>query len=81
MKFNNTLTSLRKMNKLTREQLAQKLGVSYSPVSKYESGTREPDFKTLEEISVLFDVTTDYLLGKSDQPHLTEGEAFEEFRH
>ncbi|WP_424475353.1 helix-turn-helix domain-containing protein [Oceanobacillus kimchii] len=79
MKFKDRLTSLRKMNKLSREQLANKLGVSYSTISKYESGSREPDFDTLQEISNIFDVTTDYLLGKSDQPHLSEQEAFEAF--
>ncbi|KRG12146.1 helix-turn-helix domain-containing protein [Lederbergia galactosidilytica] len=79
MKFSDRLSRLRKEKKLSRDDLASKLGISYSTVSKYETGTREPDFKTLEAISDIFDVTIDYLLGKSDQPNLTEQESFEEF--
>ncbi|MEK4150032.1 helix-turn-helix transcriptional regulator [Robertmurraya sp. FSL W8-0741] len=71
MKFNDRLMQLRKEKKLSREDLATKLGVSYSTIAKYESGTREPDLKTLEIISDIFDVSLDYLLGKnSDEDRL-----------
>ncbi|GIO25560.1 helix-turn-helix domain-containing protein [Ornithinibacillus bavariensis] len=72
MKFNNRLQLIRKEKKLSRAELADMLGISYSTVAKYESGTREPDLDTLEKISIIFNVTTDYLLGKSDKSHLTE---------
>ncbi|RFA37068.1 hypothetical protein CAI16_03070 [Virgibacillus dokdonensis] len=81
MNFNDRLSNLRKMHKLSREELAKKLGVSYSTVAKYESGTREPDFNTLDNISLLFDVTTDYLLGRSDQPHLSKEEDITYFKN
>ena len=72
MKFSDRLSKLRNENNLSRDDLAKKLGVSYSTVSKYETGTREPDFKSLEVISKLFGVTTDYLLGLTNDPSLTE---------
>ncbi|ELK47218.1 helix-turn-helix transcriptional regulator [Halobacillus sp. BAB-2008] len=68
MAFSDRLKQLRNRHKLSREQLAQTIGVSYSTISKYESGTREPDFKTLDKMSDYFDVTTDYLLGRSNTP-------------
>ncbi|RST57630.1 XRE family transcriptional regulator [Siminovitchia terrae] len=64
MKFNDRLKFLRKENKFSRDDLANKLGISYSTIAKYESGTREPDFETLEKISNIFEVSIDYLLGQ-----------------
>lgn len=81
MKMNNRLISMRKEKGLSREELSNKLGVSYSTIAKYESGSREPDIEMIGKIANLFDVTTDYLLGRSDQPHLTEEEAFEAFEN
>lgn len=79
--MNKRLVSLRKEKGLSREELSIKLGVSYSTIAKYESGSREPDIEMIDKIANLFEVTTDYLLGRSDQPHLNEDEAFEAFRN
>ncbi|KAB8139072.1 helix-turn-helix transcriptional regulator [Gracilibacillus oryzae] len=68
MSFNKRLSTLRKKHKHSRDDLASKLGVSYSTIAKYETGSREPDFKTLEKISQIYDVTIDYLLGRTDNP-------------
>lgn len=59
------LKQLREKNKLTREELADKLGVSYSTIAKYESNTREPDIETLIELSYLFDVSIDWIVGRT----------------
>jgi transcriptional regulator with XRE-family HTH domain len=40
----------------------------------YEQGKREPDYATLEKIANYFDVTTDYLLGRTDNPKPTGDE-------
>ncbi|SET76751.1 transcriptional regulator [Oceanobacillus limi] len=72
MEFGNRLSYLRKRNKWSRDDLANRLGVSYSTISKYESGSREPGFETLQKISNIFDVTTDYLIGKTDNPNASE---------
>jgi len=62
--WTNSIKFLRKEKKLSRDDLANKLGISYSTIAKYESGTREPDFETLEKISNIFEVSIDYLLGQ-----------------
>ncbi|PKR79212.1 XRE family transcriptional regulator [Halalkalibacillus sediminis] len=77
-KFSNRLRKLREREKFSREQLANKLGVSYSTIAKYESGAREPDFNTLEKLAILFDVSIDYLLGKVDKEKESDFEAMAE---
>ncbi|MCM1054093.1 MAG: helix-turn-helix domain-containing protein [Bacteroides sp.] len=54
---------LRKVRKLTQEELAEKLGVSPQAVSKWENDISCPDIMLLPEIAKLFNVTVDSLLG------------------
>lgn len=65
------LKRLRKDKKLTQEQLGRKINVTKVSISGYENGNRSPDTETLQKIADFFDVTTDYLLGRSDNPVLT----------
>lgn len=61
--FGNRLKTLRKQNNLTQEQLSQRLGLTKSVISAYETGSRMPSYDILIAISRIFKVTTDYLLG------------------
>ena len=61
--FGNTLKTLRLLNNLTQAKLAQRLGVTKSVISAYETGLRMPSYDILISISQIFKVTTDYLLG------------------
>lgn len=61
--FGNTLKSLRIQNNLTQEQLSKKLGLTKSVISAYETGLRMPSYDVLINMSRIFKVTTDYLLG------------------
>ena len=61
--FGNKLRAIRLQNNLTQAQLSQKLGVTKSVVSAYETGLRMPSYDILISISQLFKVSTDYLLG------------------
>ncbi len=61
--FGNRLRAIRLQNNMTQAQLSQKLGVTKSVVSAYETGLRMPSYDILISISQLFKVTTDYLLG------------------
>lgn len=63
--FQSVLKSLRKSFGLTQDELANKLDVSRSTIGMYESGSREPDYETLEAIADFFNVDTDYLLGRT----------------
>jgi len=66
MKFSERLKQLRINNKLTQEELAQKIGLSRHAVTGYENGKREPSIKTILALSELFECSTDYLLGVSN---------------
>ena len=61
--FGNRLKTLRSHNSLTQAQLAQKLGVTKSVISAYETGLRLPSYDILISIAQIFKVSTDYLLG------------------
>ena len=59
---------LRYGRNLSQAQLAKKIGLkSSSTVAAYELGTRSPSLNTLIELSRVFGVTTDYLLGLSEE--------------
>ena len=64
--FDERLKSLRKKSGYTQVSLAETLGVSKGTVAMWETGKRTPDFDTLIRLSDLFDVRTDYILGKSN---------------
>lgn len=56
------IQQLRKERELTQEQLAEKLNVSQNTIAKIESGLRRPSIDFLLEISVFFNVSTNYLV-------------------
>lgn len=62
----NRLKNLRKEKKLLQKELAIELNLSQETISLYESNKREPDYATLQKIADFFNVTTDYLLGRTD---------------
>ena len=66
MNFSEKLLTLRKANNLTQEQLAEKIDVSRQSISKWESGQATPELEKIVALSVVFNVTTDYLLKPSE---------------
>ncbi|MDD3186399.1 MAG: helix-turn-helix transcriptional regulator [Anaerostipes sp.] len=60
------IKELRKEIKYNQYELADYLGVSQQAISKYENGVNEPDSESLYKMAKLFNVSIDYLLGKSD---------------
>ncbi|MBE7135166.1 helix-turn-helix transcriptional regulator [Bacillus paranthracis] len=61
------IRSLRDSKKLTQKMLAEKLRIPNQNLSNYERGFRQPDYETLEKIADFFEVSTDYLLGRTDK--------------
>ena len=59
----------RKEKGLTQKELGDKLGVSASMVAQYENDLRNPKIETAEKIAHVLDVTSDFLLGRVDDPH------------
>ena len=64
--FQERLIEQRKLNKLTQRQVADCLKIAQPSYIRYENGTSEPSLETLVKLADLFDVTIDYLLGRTE---------------
>lgn len=62
----NKLKQLRLENGISQKDLAKHLNVGESTISMWENNQREMDYKTLISISSYFNVSVDYLLGKTN---------------
>lgn len=67
MEFKDMLKYFRKRENLTQSELAEKLGVSTSRISMYETGEREPDFETEEKIADFFNTDLNTLRGRDSE--------------
>lgn len=66
--FQERLKAARDLRKLNQTDLATKAGLPPSSVSHFEAGARKPSFDNLKRLAGALNVTTDYLLGRSDTP-------------
>ncbi|MFV0467245.1 MAG: helix-turn-helix domain-containing protein [Lachnospiraceae bacterium] len=73
MILSEKISSLRKRNGWSQEDLAEMINVSRQSVSKWESGTSIPDLEKILVLSKIFEVSTDYLL-KDDVDSFTPQE-------
>ncbi|MDS1004925.1 helix-turn-helix transcriptional regulator [Clostridium sporogenes] len=64
--FGDRLKDLRERKQLTQNEFASILGIGRTTLSHYELNNREPDFETLEKIANYFDVSIDYLVGRTN---------------
>lgn len=62
------LRRLRENKELTQRKLGMILGVTNGTVSSWERGSRDPDTAVLRKMAELFHVSTDYLVGLTDDP-------------
>ena len=69
MNIGNNIKQLRQQNNLTQEQVAEKLGVSYQAVSKWEHNANTPDIALLPQIANLFGVSIDALFSDNIAGH------------
>jgi transcriptional regulator with XRE-family HTH domain len=72
MEFNEKIQELRKQKGLTQEELAEKLYVSRTAISKWESGRGYPNIESLKAIAKFFSVTVDELLSSGEVLTLAE---------
>jgi len=70
--FGMRLRQLRQEKKLRQRDLAKKLGITESAYGYYEQGRREPSYETLQQLADFFDVSVDWLLGRTDDPTTTK---------
>ncbi|SFP17364.1 helix-turn-helix domain-containing protein [Salibacterium halotolerans] len=68
MEFKNRLIELRKNKKINQKELAEIIGVARTTYGMYEQGQRTPDYDTLQKIADYFEVSLDYLLGRTNNP-------------
>lgn len=62
----NTIRELRKEKKMSQSELGKFIGVSQTTVTAWETGRAEPSSTFVSKLADLFNVSTDYLLGRSD---------------
>lgn len=67
--YSQRLEELRTDKGLTKKEVAKILGIHESTYGKYELGKREPDFDMFNRLAQYYDVSADYLLGRSDVPN------------
>ena len=66
------LKELREKRRLSQITLAMELNLNQNSISRYENGEREADYATLIAIADYFNVSVDYLLGRTDNPRINK---------
>lgn len=69
MDLGRRLLVLRKNKDITQEELGRQIGVGKTTISNYETGYSSPDSDTLTKLADIFGVSTDYLLGRTEEPN------------
>ncbi len=64
------LKELRKSKHLSQVRLAMELNMNQNSISRYESWEREAGYETLIAMADYFQVSLDYLLGRTDNPNI-----------
>lgn len=73
LSIGENIRSYRKKNDLTQEALADRLGVTYLSVSRWEKGATYPDLELLPAISEILGISVDELLGMPSIEKKEEG--------
>lgn len=70
--FPNCLSSLLEENNVTHQTLADIIGVSRQSISQWTIGATKPDIYYLDKMADYFNVSTDYLLGRTEEKTINE---------
>lgn len=70
--FSKRLKLLREERKISQAELGKALNITQQTVNHYETGKRKPDQDMLESIADYFNVSIDWILGRSDDPKLRQ---------
>ena len=74
MDFGEKIQKIRKQNNLTQEELAEKLYVSRTAISKWESGKGYPSIDLLKQISKVFNISIDKMLSSEELIEFAEND-------
>lgn len=66
------LKELREKREMSQVRLGVELGINQDVISRYENLEREADYRTLLDIADFFDVSLDYLFGRTDNPNINK---------
>ena len=81
MEFNQKVQELRKQKGLTQEELAEKLYVSRTAISKWESGRGYPNIESLKAIAKFFSLTVDELISSDEVLTIAEADNKQKEKH
>jgi transcriptional regulator with XRE-family HTH domain len=70
--FQDRLRASRDLRQWSQSELAGRAGMPPSSIAHFEAGSRKPSFETLRRLANALEVTTDYLLGRADDPGIAE---------
>lgn len=79
--FAERLRTARELRKMSQSDLAREADLQPSAVSHFETGRRSPSFANLKALSDALKVTTDYLIGRSDEMIVSNAVAIKLLRH
>ena len=66
--FGQRLKQVRRENGLTQKQVAERIGATERGIRRYEAGDIKPGFDAINSLADTFNVSADYLLGRTDTP-------------
>lgn len=69
--FSDILVELAQSRGVTMYELSQKTNIPQSLLSNYKNGKKKPALENIIKLADFFDVSTDYLLGRTDNPNVS----------
>jgi transcriptional regulator with XRE-family HTH domain len=79
--FAERLRAARESRKMSQSDLAREADLQPSAISHFETGRRSPSFANLKALADALKVTTDYLIGRSDEMSVSNAVAIKLLRH
>lgn len=70
MDVSERITFLRKVRLLSQNRLAEMCNLTEMSIQNYESGRRKPSYDALISLADAFNVSLDYLVGRTDNPEI-----------
>ncbi|MGF7046285.1 transcriptional regulator with XRE-family HTH domain [Paenibacillus sp. DS2015] len=79
MNHGNRIAELREIRGWTQEDLSRSIGITRASLSHYEKNRRKPDFEILSKLADKFDVSIDYLIGRTNHADVEMDEDVRQF--
>lgn len=70
--FAERVKTLRKNKKIKQSELGDMVGLTYTAISDIERGRRTTTIEKLDALADFFDVSVDYLMGRTDNPEMNK---------